>query len=161
MSWDGHEPPQRRRYSGSDKRAVYRGRDCFVDLYGGWQDTGRRDPWAENTMVLVFSTTKGLAAVAVAHAMSAGLFSADDLVADLWPQFGPAYPPISAHMRLQRFVDGPPEPDRSWVRPKNGRLDGSETNPVGASWVRGGCVEVVNRESAALPGFREAAVHGT
>lgn len=73
----------------------------------------RAVPWAENTMVLVFSTTKGLAAVAVAHAMSAGLFSADDLVADLWPQFGPAYPPISAHMRLQRFVDGPPEPDRS------------------------------------------------
>jgi hypothetical protein len=46
-------------------------------------------------------------------------------------------------------------------RQKIGRLVGSETSPVGASWVRGGCVEAGNRESSALLEFREVTVHGT
>jgi CubicO group peptidase (beta-lactamase class C family) len=38
--------------------------------------------------VLVFSTTKGVAAAGMAHARSAGLFKYDDRVADHWPEFG-------------------------------------------------------------------------
>lgn len=67
--------------------AAYRGDECLVDLYGGWRDPGREQPWEVDTMLLVFSTTKGMAAVAVAHAMSRGLFSAFDTVADIWPEF--------------------------------------------------------------------------
>jgi CubicO group peptidase (beta-lactamase class C family) len=67
--------------------AVYRGDEPLVDLWGGWKDAEHREPWQRDTMVLVFSTTKGMAAVAIAHAMSAGLFSAEDLVADHWPEF--------------------------------------------------------------------------
>lgn len=67
--------------------AAYRGIDCLVDLYGGWKDTRRDRPWEADTMLLVFSTTKGLAAVAVAHAMSHDLFSESDVVADIWPEF--------------------------------------------------------------------------
>lgn len=67
--------------------AAYRGNDVLVDLYGGWTDETRSAPWQRDTMLLVFSTTKGLAAVAVAHAMARRLFGAGDLVSDIWPEF--------------------------------------------------------------------------
>lgn len=70
--------------------AAYRGDECVVDLYGGWTDSERTRLWSSDTMLLVFSTTKGLSAVAVAHAMSHGLFSSTDRVAEIWPEFGAA-----------------------------------------------------------------------
>ncbi|MDW5326720.1 serine hydrolase domain-containing protein [Plantactinospora sp. KLBMP9567] len=67
--------------------AIYRHGIKVVDLWGGHRDPGRREPWTEQTMVPVFSTTKGISALAVAHAVSAGLFDYDDLVAQHWPEF--------------------------------------------------------------------------
>ncbi|MFC6722635.1 serine hydrolase domain-containing protein [Halobacteriaceae archaeon SHR40] len=68
--------------------AVYHRGEKVVDLWGGYRDRERTEPWEEDTMVLVFSTTKGMAAMAVAHARSAGLFDYDDRVARYWPAFG-------------------------------------------------------------------------
>ncbi len=61
--------------------------DVVVDLWGGLADpkSGRR--WTADTVVNVFSTTKGMASMAVLHAASNGLFGFDDLVADHWPEF--------------------------------------------------------------------------
>lgn len=70
--------------------AVYHGGRNVVDLWGGYRDRARTDPWERDTLVLVFSATKGLAAMAVAHARSAGLFSYDDRVARHWPAFAAA-----------------------------------------------------------------------
>jgi CubicO group peptidase (beta-lactamase class C family) len=55
-----------------------------VDLWGGWRDPASASPWQEDTLVTVFSTTKGVA-LAVAH--SRGLFDYDEKVATYWPEF--------------------------------------------------------------------------
>ncbi len=43
--------------------------------------------WTEDTLQLVFSTTKGAAAICVARLVEAGLISYDDAVATYWPEF--------------------------------------------------------------------------
>jgi CubicO group peptidase (beta-lactamase class C family) len=70
--------------------AVYHRGEKVVDLWGGYRDADGREPWEEDTMVLVFSTTKGLAAMVVAVAHSRGLFELDEPVATYWPQFAQA-----------------------------------------------------------------------
>ena len=64
----------------------YRGRKV-VDLWGGYRDAKTRQPWTEDTLVLVFSTTKGIAAMVMAVAHSQGLFDLDDSIAMHWPEF--------------------------------------------------------------------------
>jgi CubicO group peptidase (beta-lactamase class C family) len=58
-----------------------------VDLWGGFSDNARREPWRAETIVPVFSTTKGMSSVAVAVAHSRGLFDYDAPVAVYWPEF--------------------------------------------------------------------------
>lgn len=58
-----------------------------VDLWGGCRDAATGEPWEEDTMVLVFSTSKGVTAIATAVAHSRGLFDLDEPVATYWPQF--------------------------------------------------------------------------
>lgn len=69
---------------------VYRDGDKVVDLWGGYRNGLTRAPWHEDSMVNVFSTTKGVAALAVAVAVSRGLFRYDARVADYWPEFAAA-----------------------------------------------------------------------
>jgi CubicO group peptidase (beta-lactamase class C family) len=66
---------------------VYCDGNIVVDLWGGVRDEASSIPWEEDTLVPVFSTTKGLASMAVAHAHSHGLFDYDDLVATYWQDF--------------------------------------------------------------------------
>lgn len=68
--------------------AAYHDGEKVVDLWGGYRDADRTAPWTEDTLVLVFSATKGIAAAGMAHAHSAGLFDFDDRVAEYWPAFG-------------------------------------------------------------------------
>jgi CubicO group peptidase (beta-lactamase class C family) len=70
--------------------AVYRGGRKVVDLWGGVRDDTTGEPWEQDTMVNVFSTTKGVASLAVAHAASRGLVDYDAKVADYWPEFAQA-----------------------------------------------------------------------
>jgi CubicO group peptidase (beta-lactamase class C family) len=64
----------------------YRG-EKVVDLWGGIRNETTGEPWEEDTMVLVWSTTKGLSALAMALAHSRGLFDYDDHVCKYWPEF--------------------------------------------------------------------------
>lgn len=67
--------------------AVSVGGELVVDLWGGMRDPARRDPWERDTLVLMFSTTKGMSSIAVAHAHARGLFDYDAPVAEYWPEF--------------------------------------------------------------------------
>jgi len=67
--------------------AIYHKGEKVVDLWGGYRNHKTKAPWEEDTLVLVFSTTKGLASMAVAVAHSRGLFKYDDRVAKYWPEF--------------------------------------------------------------------------
>ena len=70
--------------------AVYRNGVKVVDLWGGYRDGIAKAPWQRDTMVNMFSTTKGVAALAVALAVSKGLFGYDDKIVDHWPEFAQA-----------------------------------------------------------------------
>ena len=67
---------------------IYYKGEKVVDLWGGIRNEATGEPWEEDTMVLVWSTTKGLSALAMALAHSQGLFDYDDPVSKYWPEFG-------------------------------------------------------------------------
>ncbi|MFX1561447.1 MAG: serine hydrolase domain-containing protein, partial [Promethearchaeota archaeon] len=66
---------------------IYYQGDKVVDLWGGIKNEATGEPWEEDTMVLVWSTTKGLSALAMALANSQGLFEYDKPVSKYWPEF--------------------------------------------------------------------------
>ncbi len=67
--------------------AVERDGEVVVDLWGGQRDGQRGLPWERDTLVPVFSTTKGMAAMAVAVAQSRGHLDFESRVATYWPEF--------------------------------------------------------------------------
>ena len=67
--------------------SVTLGGDVVVDLSGGWADPARTRAWNADTVVNVWSTTKGVHAACYAMAANRGLFSYDQPVADFWPEF--------------------------------------------------------------------------
>lgn len=68
--------------------AVYHDGHKVVDLWGGSRDPARGLRWEADTLVPVFSTTKGMSAAAMAVAHSRGMFQLDEPVASYWPEFG-------------------------------------------------------------------------
>ena len=70
--------------------AAYRGGEKVVDLWGGVRDGRTGAPWEKDTLVLVYSTSKGLAAMTLALAHSQGRLDYDERVAAYWPEFAQA-----------------------------------------------------------------------
>ncbi|MFI2781695.1 serine hydrolase domain-containing protein [Streptomyces sp. ALB3] len=61
-----------------------------VDLWGGWADGGRTRPWERDTVVNVWSTTKGPTALCAHVLVDRGLLDLDAPVAAYWPEFAAA-----------------------------------------------------------------------
>jgi len=66
---------------------VYHRGEKVVDLWGGVRNKTSGEPWEEDTMVLVYSTTKGLAAMTLALAHSRGWLDYEERVCTYWPEF--------------------------------------------------------------------------
>jgi CubicO group peptidase (beta-lactamase class C family) len=66
--------------------AYYQG-EKVVDLWGGIRNKQTGEPWEQDTMVIVYSATKGLAAMAIALAHSRGLIDYGERVSTYWPEF--------------------------------------------------------------------------
>ncbi|MFV2090045.1 MAG: serine hydrolase domain-containing protein, partial [Pseudomonadales bacterium] len=60
--------------------------EVVVDLWGGHTDQAGTDPWQPDTLVNVYSTTKGPAAIAFALLVDDGLLGFDDPVREYWPE---------------------------------------------------------------------------
>ncbi|MGH9257196.1 MAG: serine hydrolase domain-containing protein [Vicinamibacterales bacterium] len=58
-----------------------------VDLWGGIRNKETGEPWEQDTMVLVWSASKGLAAMPLAVAHSRGWLDYEERVATYWPEF--------------------------------------------------------------------------
>lgn len=58
-----------------------------VDLWGGVRNYLTGEPWEADTMVIVYSATKGLAAMTLALAHSRGWLDYDERVSTYWPEF--------------------------------------------------------------------------
>jgi CubicO group peptidase (beta-lactamase class C family) len=66
---------------------IYYCGEKVVDLWGGVRNRLTGEPWEEDTMVCVYSTTKGLSGLALALAHSRGLFDYDERISKYWPEF--------------------------------------------------------------------------
>lgn len=71
---------------GASFAAVVAGK-TVVDLWGGYQDRECTRPWVADTLVNVYSTTKGIASAALATAVEDGALDYEAPVRDYWPDF--------------------------------------------------------------------------
>ena len=92
--------------------AVYRDGRKVVDLWGGYRDGRRREPWREDTLVTVFSTTKGVSGLALAVAHARGWIEHDAPVARYWPEFAAAGKEAVTVRQLLAHQAGLPAIDR-------------------------------------------------
>ncbi len=58
-----------------------------ADIWAGVADRESGRPWTDDTLQLVFSTTKGIASICIAMLVDAGKLRYTDRVADHWPEF--------------------------------------------------------------------------
>ena len=70
--------------------AAYKDGQKVIDLWGGVRDADSGAPWQQDTLVMVLSSSKGMAAMAIALAHSRGLLEFDEPVARYWPEFAQA-----------------------------------------------------------------------
>jgi CubicO group peptidase (beta-lactamase class C family) len=70
--------------------SVWQNGKPVVDLHGGFCDAGRTKPWKTDTVVLVWSATKGIGSACVLHALQQHKIELNRRVADFWPEFGQA-----------------------------------------------------------------------
>lgn len=67
--------------------AYHRGQKV-ADLWGGIADRSSGRPWEEDTLILVFSTTKGVTAICANKLADEGRLDVDAPVVQYWPEFG-------------------------------------------------------------------------
>ena len=83
-----------------------------VDLWGGVADPGTGAEWKQDTIMLVFSTTKGATAICANKLAEDGLLDVDAPVIDYWPEFaanGKSEIPVSyllSHQAGLAWIDG-------------------------------------------------------
>ncbi|CAF1414085.1 unnamed protein product [Adineta ricciae] len=68
--------------------AIYHQGKPVVSLTGGWFDESKTKPYDSAALQIVFSTSKGIVAAAVALAVQRGLLDYSALVTDYWPEYG-------------------------------------------------------------------------
>ncbi|MEQ8516507.1 MAG: serine hydrolase domain-containing protein, partial [Chromatocurvus sp.] len=67
--------------------SVQRGGEVLVDLAGGVLEKGGTDPWQSDTLVNVYSTTKGITALTIALLVERGAIAYEAPVSHYWPAF--------------------------------------------------------------------------
>ncbi|MGH7982007.1 MAG: serine hydrolase domain-containing protein [Candidatus Udaeobacter sp.] len=67
--------------------SVWQNGKPITDLYGGFRDVHREEPWAADTLVLVWSATKAIGSACVLHALQEHNIDISERVAEFWPEF--------------------------------------------------------------------------
>lgn len=67
--------------------AVTEGGRPVVDLWAGYMDVDKLKPWEEDTLVIVFSTTKIMTSMCAWILIDRGLLELDTPIARYWPEF--------------------------------------------------------------------------
>jgi CubicO group peptidase (beta-lactamase class C family) len=97
---------------------------CVVDIWAGHADQAKTRPWSRDTIVNVWSTTKGLCAMCAHRLADQGKLDLDAPVAKYWPEFaaaGKGSIPVSAllnHRAGLAAIRSPLKPDDifSWEK---------------------------------------------
>lgn len=61
--------------------------EMVVDLWGGFLDLDHEAQWERDTLVNLYSTTKGMVAICVQQLVESGKLDVDAPVSDYWPEF--------------------------------------------------------------------------
>ncbi len=67
--------------------AVYHKGEKVIDLWGGYSNQKTKAAWQEDSLIVVFSTTKGVASLCLLMLADRGLLDYDQKVAHYWPEF--------------------------------------------------------------------------
>ena len=67
--------------------SVWQNGKPLLDLYGGFRDKRREQPWAVDTLVLVWSATKGLGSACLLHVLQEHKIDIEQRVGEFWPEF--------------------------------------------------------------------------
>ncbi|KAL7312064.1 hypothetical protein PS15m_007864 [Mucor circinelloides] len=86
--------------------AVYVDGKQVIGLQGGWQDVENKIEYTNNTLQMVFSSTKVLAAIVIAQLVDQGLLSYDERIATYWPEFAQNNKENVTLMDLMRHTSG-------------------------------------------------------
>jgi len=70
--------------------SVWQNGKPIIDLYGGFRDVHHEKPWAADTLVLVWSATKGIGSACVLHALQQNKIDISQRGAQFWPEFAQA-----------------------------------------------------------------------
>ena len=74
---------------GAAVAAVVDGKPIF-DLWGGFADKAKTKPWTRDTLVNVYSTTKGITSICAHRLVDQGKLDLDAPVSKYWPEFAQA-----------------------------------------------------------------------
>jgi CubicO group peptidase (beta-lactamase class C family) len=100
--------------------AVYHQGHSVVNLKGGWFDEAHTKSYDDDTLQLVFSTTKGVVAMAAAICVQWGLLDYSALVTKYWPEYGQngkentTVADILSHRAGLPYVSSPVEQYANW-----------------------------------------------
>src|ERR1700745_4449994 len=70
--------------------SVWQNGKPIIDLYGGFRDARHEYPWTSDTIVLVWSATKGIGSACVLHVLQEHKININQCVAEFWPEFAQA-----------------------------------------------------------------------
>jgi CubicO group peptidase (beta-lactamase class C family) len=61
-----------------------------VDIWAGYQDRRKTQPWERDTLCALFSSSKGIVTICMLQALAEGAISLDEPIAECWPEFAAA-----------------------------------------------------------------------
>src|SRR6266513_4838011 len=67
--------------------SIWQNEKPIVDLYDGCCDAHHEKPWSADTLVLIWSATKGIGNACVLHVLQEHRIGSDRYVAEFWPEF--------------------------------------------------------------------------
>ena len=70
--------------------SVWQNGKAIVDLHRGFKDARREHPWVSDTLVLIWSATKGLGSACVLHVLQEHKIDIQRRVTEFWPEFAQA-----------------------------------------------------------------------
>jgi CubicO group peptidase (beta-lactamase class C family) len=59
----------------------------LIELHGGFRDARREQPWTEDTIVLIWSATKGIGSACLLHVLQEHQIDIERRVGESWPEF--------------------------------------------------------------------------
>ena len=70
--------------------SVWQNGNELLEFHGGFRDAQREQPWTEDTIVLIWSATKGLGSACLLHVLQEHKIDIERRVREFWPEFAQA-----------------------------------------------------------------------